>query len=113
LCLKAPLLLLAASTCLWAYIDAEPTTGQIKSETQVDEIAVETDESPIYAVFYWDEEMELRVRVLGQTGNQLGEFDLRNGNMITLNGAGRFILDVFSENGTGNWEMELSNRNDE
>ena len=73
-------------------------------------IAVNTDETPIYAVFYWDEEMELWVRVLGQNGDQLGEFDLADGNQITLNGGGKFTLDVFSKNGIGNWEVELSNR---
>jgi len=84
--------------------------GQVKTQAQIDKIAVDTDETPIYAVFYWDEEMELWVRVLGQNGDQLGEFDLATGNRITLKGSGKFTLEVFSRNGIGNWEVEFSDK---
>jgi hypothetical protein len=107
--IKTMLVLVAFITSALAYIDAEPIMGQIRSEPQVDKIAVDTDETPIYAVFYWDEEMQLWVRVVGQTGNQLGEFNLSDGDMITLKGSGKFTLEVFSKSGVGNWEVEFSN----
>jgi len=81
-------------TCLPSYINADPIMGQIGTEKQVDKIVVDTDESPVYTVFYWDEEMQLWVRVRGQSGDQPGEFDLGSGNEITLGGIGRFTLKV-------------------
>ena len=110
MCFKLILMLLAINTGLPAYINANPIMGQIASETQVDRITVETDESPIYTVFYWDEEMQLWVRVLGQNGDKLGEFDMGKGNQITLSGTGKFTLEVFSLNGVGNWECECKNQ---
>jgi hypothetical protein len=50
--IKSLLILLAINTCLLAYINANPIMGQIGTETQVDRITVDTDESPIYAIFY-------------------------------------------------------------
>lgn len=102
------LLLLVINSWVLAYINIDPIMGQIRTVSQVDKIAIDTDESPIYAVFYWDEEMQLWVRVLGQTGTQLGEFDLGNASQITLSGGGRFTLEVFSISGIGNWEVDFS-----
>jgi hypothetical protein len=44
------------------------------------------------------------VEVVGEDGyTVLGDFDLDNGEVITLSGGGNFYLTVYSNNGAGNW----------
>ncbi len=46
---------------------------------------------------------DFHVRVLGQTGKELGDFALATGPVITLTGGGKFTLVVHSEKGGGVW----------
>jgi len=43
------------------------------------------------------------VKVLGKSGNELGEFDLADSDVIELSGGGKFTLIVHSQGGGGAW----------
>ena len=46
---------------------------------------------------------EFHVKVLGQTGKELGDFALAEGPVIQLKGGGKFTFIVYSESGGGVW----------
>jgi len=107
--LISALILAIIPTCVLAYINASPTNGEINSTSQVDQIAVNTDEDPIYAIFFYDK-LHLWCKIVGQNGKTLAEYDLNNGNVVELVGAGSFTLEVYSVEGTGSWNSEFINK---
>ena len=59
-------------------------------------------------VFTWPDDGRFFVKVLGKTGKKLGDYDLDNGNTITLTGGGTFTLKVYSKSGSGRWTATRS-----
>ena len=53
--------------------------------------------------FDYPSDAQFYVKVLGKTGNELGEFDLAEGEIIELTGGGKFTLIVHSVGGSGAW----------
>lgn len=86
-----------------ATITANPLQGYLTGSGDIDKISIDTDETPVYAVFVWDEGMELWVRILGKTDNPLGDFNMAEGNSAELAGGGKFTLEVYSKGGSGSW----------
>ncbi len=46
---------------------------------------------------------DFHVKVLGETGKELGDFALNEGPVIQLTGGGKFTLVVYTESGGGVW----------
>lgn len=46
---------------------------------------------------------DFHVKVLGQTGKELGDFTLAEGPVIELKGGGKFTFVVYTESGGGAW----------
>jgi hypothetical protein len=53
--------------------------------------------------FDYPSDAKFFVKVLGKTGDELGEFDLSEGEVIELSGGGKFSLIVHSQGGGGAW----------
>ncbi|MBU0488267.1 MAG: hypothetical protein KKA07_18135 [Bacteroidetes bacterium] len=90
--------------CSMAFISMSAMQGTIKSGSQVDRILVKTDHQLLNVVFESAKGMKLWVKIKGQTGNLLAEYDLNTANLITLNGGGQFTLEIYSKGGTGDWK---------
>ena len=61
-----------------------------------------------FSGYLYDERTEVRfdvvhVKVLGQTGKELGDFSLAEGPVIELKGGGKFTFVVYTESGGGAW----------
>ena len=97
---------------LTAYIDASPTKGHLASPDETDTIYVVTDESPIYAIFDWDSGMNLVVGVIGEDEESLADYELVEGRAVELIGKGKFTLEIYTEEGSGNWECKFYNKKD-
>jgi hypothetical protein len=95
-----------------ATITANPLQGYLTGSGDIDKIGIETDETPVYAVFQWEEGMELWVRILGKTDNPLGDFNMAEGNSAELAGTGKFTLEVYSKGGSGSWQCVMMNKQD-
>lgn len=54
-------------------------------------------------VFTWPSGADFWVKVYGSSGKQLGDYDLDNGDVITLTGGGKFKLKIYSKRGSGSW----------
>jgi len=95
-----------------ASITMSVSSGSIKNTSQVDKISVNTRHNLIHVVFEFPRSLQLWVRIKGQTGIVLAEYNLAEGNLVTLNGGGQFTLEVFSKGGSGNWQC-FAYQNDE
>ena len=105
------LILTVIPISVWAYINASPTGDDITGTYQNSIVKVSTDEDPVYAlVFYKD--MDLWMKIIGQKGDTLAEYDLGKGNLVELSGAGDFTLQIYSKDGTGHWEGQFLNKAD-
>jgi hypothetical protein len=67
-----------------------------------------TDEDTVEFEFTFPEEMDLRVYVEGEYGDELGDFKLSEGEVISLYGGGEFTLWVYSRDGEGDFICEPS-----
>ena len=107
------MLFFAASVfILMAFIDASPTKGYLANADETDTIYITTDESPIYAVFSWDTGMKMVAEIIGEDGESLAYYELDDGKAVELIGTGRFTLEIYTEEGFGNWECKFYNKKD-
>lgn len=83
-------------------------SGYIRDNTDADEFALLADSSDIDVVFSWPAGAEFWVTVFGRNHNELGEFNLADGDTINLTGGGLFYLRVFANSGYGNWSATWS-----
>jgi hypothetical protein len=54
-------------------------------------------------VFTWPDDANFWVKVYSSSGKVLGDYDLDNGDTITLTGGGTFKLKIYSKDGSGAW----------
>jgi hypothetical protein len=69
---------------------------------------VQAESDPEDWVFTWPDGASFHVKVIGKNGKKLGDFDLDNGNTITLTGGGKFTLKVYAKSGSGRWTANRS-----
>jgi hypothetical protein len=79
-----------------AYALDGSISGYIKDNTDEDEFAVLGDSDDIDVIFDWPAGAEFWVTVYGRNHNELGDFDLNDGDTINLTGGGLFFLEVYS-----------------
>jgi hypothetical protein len=63
----------------------------------------EASEDTESLVFTWPDDANFWVKVYNSSGKVLGDYDLDNGNTITLTGSGKFKLKIYSKDGSGSW----------
>ncbi len=88
---------------LGAGLGVEGRKGFLGPSNTHTSFVVRADESPAYALFFWDgKDLEPWVRV-EKKGTQIVELDLTKGNRVTLEGGGTFTLTVSAHGGSGHW----------
>jgi len=105
------LILTVIPISVWAYINASPTADDITGTYLNSIVKVSTDEDPVYALVFY-QNMDLWMKIIGQKGDTLAEYDLGKGNLVELSGGGDFSLQIYSKNGTGHWEGQFLNKTD-
>jgi len=89
-----------------AYAFDGYVSGYVNDNTDEDEFALLADSGNLDVVFDWPEGADFWVTVYGRDHNELAEFDLSEGDTINLTGGGLFYLEVFANDGFGEWSAE-------
>jgi hypothetical protein len=97
--LLVPAMLAAAG----AYAETVDFGGYLYDEGAEARFDVYAEVAELDVTFTYPAAAAFRVRVLGQTGQELGDFPLAGGPVIKLSGGGKFTLIVYSESGGGPW----------
>jgi len=77
--------------------------GVLRGVNDSNKFDVFTEKDKLEVEFDWPDDSSYYVKVLGTTGNELGDFDLAEGKVIELTGGGKFSLVVYSKKGEGPW----------
>jgi hypothetical protein len=77
--------------------------GKLRGTNDSNEFDVFLDSTYVEVTFDYPSGSQFYVKVLGKSGNELGEFDLSEGEIIELSGGGKFTLIVHSVGGSGAW----------
>jgi hypothetical protein len=106
--MKKIALVLAAAMALAATAFAldGSVSGYILDNTDEDEFALLADSGDIDVIFDWPAGAEYWVTVYGRSHNELGDFNLNDGDTINLTGGGLFFLEVYAVSGSGAWAAE-------
>lgn len=96
------ILMLAFSVML----SAKTVSGNLEEKGDADHFQIYSSEDELEVEFDWDEDMEIWVSVIGESGGHLGYFDMWDGNLITLTGGGSFTIVVISHAGKGYWKAK-------
>jgi hypothetical protein len=79
-------------------------SGYIPDNADEDEFAVLADSKSVDVVFDWPDGAAYWVTVYGRSHNELGKFNLLEGDTINLTGGGLFYLEIISKDDTaGDW----------
>ena len=82
------------------------SSGTINSTQDKNYIKVRSEADPCYAAFGFNsKDIQLRARLLGRSGNLLGDFDLKESASIKLSGGGDFTFEIYCSEGAGEWEV--------
>jgi hypothetical protein len=77
--------------------------GKLRGTHDSNKFDVFTESDKLEVKFGYPSGAAFFVKVLGKTGDELGEFDLSEGEIIDLSGGGKFTLIIHSQNGGGPW----------
>jgi len=89
-----------------ATVDLQMVAGYLADEYEIDSIVVDCEKDEQTFRFEWEKTSDFWVKVLGMSGNELGDFQLSEGGDIILTGGGKFTLKVYSNEGGGKWSVE-------
>jgi len=78
-------------------------SGTLSGTGASESFDINTTKDYLEVTFTWPANASYWVKVHGQDGSLLGEFDLANGEIIQLYGGGKFTLTVYSVSGSGAW----------
>jgi archaellum component FlaG (FlaF/FlaG flagellin family) len=84
-------------------VDLEEVNGYLEGKEAQQSFTVYCNSSKQEIEFTQPEDADFWVKVLGKSDNFLGDFQLSEGEVIELTGAGRFTLVIRSEDGEGAW----------
>ena len=98
----AVLLLVAFATSAGA---AKPykMTGNLQGTGDSEEFKIELKSDKVEIDFDWSVYSRFWVKVYDKKREQIGDFDLKEGDVIVLKGGGVFYLVVYSKFGGGQW----------
>lgn len=84
--------------------------GFLDGEGDSDSFEVYANYDQVDVVFSWPEgEADFWVKVFGEDGDELGDFDLDDGEIIQLLNGGRFEVEIYSRGGQGSWSATYEN----
>jgi hypothetical protein len=83
--------------------DTTTLTGVLRGANDSNKFDVFAESDKIEVEFDWPDDTYFHVKVLGMSGDELGDFDLSEGEIIELTGGGKFTLIVYSRSGDGPW----------
>jgi hypothetical protein len=96
-------MLLAPATSFAADVLVQKIEGYLSDTYEKDAFTVYCESDNQVFVFDWNNDADVWVKVFGETGKLLGDFQLSEGEEIILKGGGKFKLQVYSESGAGFW----------
>jgi hypothetical protein len=83
--------------------DTTTYSGVLRGVNDSNKFDVFAESDKIEVEFDWPDNASFHVKVLGMAGDELGDFDLSEGEIIELTGGGKFSLIVYSKSGDGPW----------
>ncbi len=93
-------------------IIAEPLSGYLENNHEINRISVDTIVAPTHMVFTWDDTMTLFAKIYNDSVELLATYDMSEGDVISLNDTGVYSVNVYTEAGYGNWSVEVMNDED-
>lgn len=84
--------------------------GTLRGKGDADSFEVNAKYDQVDVVFVWPEgQTDFWVKVYGEKGDELGDFDLDEGEIIQLLNGGKFTVEVYSKGGGGSWSAAYQN----
>ncbi len=85
-------------------------SGTLSGRGDADSFEVNAEYDRVDVVFVWPEgQTDFWVKVYGQEGDVLGDFDLDEGEIIQLLNGGKFTVEIYSKDGGGSWSATYRN----
>lgn len=97
------LMLMAPVTSFAGDILLQKIEGYLSDTYEKDVFTIYCQNDKQSILFDWNQDSDFWVKVFGETGKLLGDFQLSEGDEIILTGGGKFKLQVYSEDGSGFW----------
>lgn len=101
--LPALVTVLVAVSVTAVLAEAVDFSGYLYDERTEARFDVYTETQLLDVTFTYPATADFHVKVLGQTGKELGDFALAEGPVIQLKGGGKFTFVVYTESGGGAW----------
>lgn len=98
---------LLATGYAWSTVELEEIKGYLPVVGSEESFTIYCDQETTEIEFTWPEDADFMVTIMGMYGDALGEFPLSEGEVITLNGGGRFTLTILSKAGVGAWGAKV------
>jgi hypothetical protein len=86
-----------------ALAEAVDFSGYLYDDRTEARFDVYTETQLLDVTFTYPATADFHVKVLGQTGKELGDFALAEGPVIQLKGGGKFTFVVYTDSGGGAW----------
>jgi hypothetical protein len=102
------LILLAAVT---AYAGPQTKSGYLDGTDDSESWNLNLTSKYVDVVFTWPLGAEYWVTVYGMYGDELGTFNLEEGETIQLSGGGKFTIEIYSVKGSGSWTATWTDEN--
>jgi hypothetical protein len=83
-------------------------SGVLRGVNDSNKFDVFAESDKIEVEFDWPDDASFHVKVVGMAGDELGDFDLSEGEIIELTGGGKFTLIVYSKGGDGPWKAKYT-----
>ena len=83
--------------------DTTTYSGVLRGANDSNKFDVFAESDEIEVEFDWPDDTYFHVKVLRMAGDDLGDFDLSESEIIELTGGGKFTLIVYSKGGDGPW----------
>ncbi|UCH78409.1 MAG: hypothetical protein JSU81_00230 [Candidatus Coatesbacteria bacterium] len=77
--------------------------GSLRGVNDSNKFDIFTEDSEISVEFTYPTGADYGVKVIGMSGDELGDFALDEGEIIDLTGGGKFTIIVYSSSGEGPW----------
>jgi hypothetical protein len=85
-------------------LSTDGLNGYLGEKHPKERIVVQSDESPVYLLFFWDsKDLQPVVSVSGSKGEKIAEIDLSKGNIVTFKRPGRYVCTLSARRGSGHW----------
>lgn len=77
--------------------------GKLRGVNDSNKFDIFLESKKVSVVFTWPSGAEFHCKVLGMSGDELGDYNLNKGDTVELTGGGKFSLIIYSKGGDGIW----------